>query len=557
VRGSHPHLPRLASVAPLIRRSGARAYYGRQRRPAARSLATTWIRRTSTFAGWLFATVGITSCVRSPASHAKVSGSLPRILAPSSLPPVAPSAKVPAVEAEIEWHPILSDEDGSVNGRTFGSEQAISVSPFEGGAVLSSRSFLAVVIGRDVRQDPRWLAGLPDYLNWSWWTVSELRVPIESAPASAAELPRGAAIVIRSGWLGASLASLLDPEVKVWNGQHWARSESKNGELPLDERLLAVKGRWVQLESSSLPEGELTALGVEASENSMDALPTGAADGTWSKIPSPKDGSAPVQNSGSSAQEYVFCASTGPQRDTDRLFRLRAGAWSAVHPPTAGIRSCTATPDGTLWLQTGDGALNRLPPGRAWQRVAVPPRMDPRRIRAGGDRLWLIGESIIYSNAPVTVPLRLSAVQAPFADEGAAYRIDRRVSRSLAGPGTSACSSLVVHLASRASKALKTALAQSPELSQKPLLEVGVSVPGTAVRAGGEPTVEVLRYVPGSGSTTAVAMNATSIDEAMRIAAELVPYTSPAPRIVCGIPNVVRTLSAGAERSRSDPDTKP
>jgi hypothetical protein len=334
--------------------------------------------------------------------------------------------------------------------------------------MLLLRSFIAVVTGDAIRQDPRWLSGLPEFINWD----VDAMVWLPSPKAGTLELPKGTILGLHSGNLhGVS-------QTQQWDGNRW----------------------------QSAKEPSATALSAQCGETS-----------------------------------------------------------ASLGLPGAVPLSCTTTNDGTLWVvaeatDTHQSSLRQLEAGGVWKTVDVPPDASVRNVWASGTRLWVAadrkehqpGEGEVtrfelYSNVPVAHSIDIGRLQIPLWDTGGATpgistdSLDvPSVSVTPAGPGTPACSSLVVYLGRTASPELLAALASAPAPSAHTILHVTGTAPGTVVStlAGGR---SVSRVRPSGRASSAVALVPASFNEGMHLVQmieSIVPDVSP--RLLCAVPYVTR-----------------
>ena len=153
---------------------------------------------------------------------------------------------------------------------------------------------------------------------------------------------------------------------------------------------------------------------------------------------------------------------------------------------------------------------------------------------------------VVLSNVPVTKPVLVSDLEVPSAaDAGFSGLVVKSqevpsVSAAPAGPGTSACTSLVVYVGKGPSPKLKAALAKHVETALLPLVEVAGVAAGKALVLKGTADEGV---IPSRRRTSAIAALPTTHDAGLAIVRALAPDLPDAPpKLLCAEPRVVRQL---------------
>ncbi|WP_437768918.1 hypothetical protein WMF27_10915 [Sorangium sp. So ce281] len=430
--------------------------------------------------------------------------------------------------------------------------------------MLLDRSLLAVVRGREARQDPAWLAGLPEYINWwnlrgdaPYRTDADLRLPSDQPTPTADALPRGAILDVRAGLSAAGQSWEMPRHFFTWNGARWSRAPANAaGGPPTDPRLGNDAQRWERYEAAAVTAGQLLVIS-DHSFNDRAALLLGPGRGPAMPLSLPLDDESPwslVQLAGTEAGEAYLCTH-------DALFRWGEGRWEEQDLPEGRIASCAGTADGTQWLvvtrEVADAApslrrpeLLHRPRGGAWSAVPLPGGAWPVRVAASGERLWInasAGETRspfrfeVYSNAPVEVPLTLGEVQIPWwHDPEGRERDPPAVGDWPPGPATSACTSPVVYLGRSLTPALQSALRKHTETEGLPLVEVEGTASGkTSEVWSGPDEPRGLRYHPTRARVRGVAILPATASDGIRIAELLAPdLPDLPPRVVCAKPRI-------------------
>jgi hypothetical protein len=463
--------------------------------------------------------------------------------APAARPVPAPQARVaapsPAASASAP-QPLPPPDASGADASPFAvvlrsSEVDCEAHPFPGGAVLTSRSLMAVVLRDEVRQDPAFLAGLPEYINWD--AHVSLALPVISKSLSAATIPEGAELLVSAGNRHGPGGTFH------WNGRKWAA-----GGVPQDTRLSRLPRDPDTIQKVlALASGHLFVVRSERSGVMAYTLAPGATAPSKQQLPLKQKDWATAELVGTSPEQIYFCTFLG------EIAVLRDGAWAAIAPPSGAPASCAATKDGSLWVVTGvgsDGQLHRRAPTGAWERIALPASTQPQRVTAAGDRVWVAARTKdgfeLLSNEPVKTPIGIAEHQMPSApDPGGITAFNQTsvpvlsVSVDPPGPGTSACSSLVVHLGTSRTPELEAALRKHPEMAGEQFVEAEGRAPGQVVLTS--PNRAQMRYQPSSKKARAIAAIPRSFEEGQRMVEALAPDMPDAPpRLLCAKPAIVK-----------------
>jgi hypothetical protein len=430
--------------------------------------------------------------------------------------PRAPSTAAPeAPPAPSLWHEVLS-----------AAYPDVEVAAFDGGAVLAARSFLVVASGDRVRQDPGFLAALPEWINWDasiYVAIPNPRSPLASG------LPRGMELSAHAG-------NLHGPDFGGWwNGPGWTTRP-----LPPDPRRqkLPPAGQFVDETSLSFGSGDLLVVRFDQTVESFHVTAKAAKPlRTTIPIASPGYRHALV---GNGSRDAYLCEAAGA------IYHYDGKAWSQLSTDFA-VTSCAVTSDGTLWAVTdGDARVVRERAG-AWADVPPPEGAKPVRIIAAGTRAWLVAErehgSAVYSSEPVAEPVRVDERDLPgplYVDGITGLDVSSvdvaSVSAAPAGPGTRACTSLVAWLGPTLTPELRKALGPAPPQ----LVEVAGVKPGQVVPAG---SGSQMRVQPSGQKRSAVAALPAGYDEgAGLVAAVNTVLPKQGARLLCAAPRIVRTI---------------
>lgn len=406
-----------------------------------------------------------------------------------------------------------------------------------GGGLLVGDSLLATVSGDEVRQDPAWLEGVPAYINWDAeaWAV----VPILSTPPGAT-IPMGTLLVVHAGNRHGPGAELQ------WTARGW-----RKGPPPLDARLRGQAPAEGSFSSLLLPTGHLFAVrtsGRRDAPTELLSFAPGERTPTIARVPLTDPDRTDVHLAAASPDPLYVCSFLS------EILELRAGAWTPLKMDGVTPNSCAVTSDGTLWVVafSAKPKLLRRSAGGAWDAVELPKNVAPDQVSAAGDRVWVSAQTskpdgfAVLSNVPVKTPLLVSDLAVPgspyegFSGLAVESQEVPSVSAAPAGPGTAACTSLVVYLGKTLAKGLGAALAKHPEMADLPLVEVAGAGPGKAVLVGGTANMDV---VPESRRVPAIATIPKSYEHGMAIVTALAADLPAAPpRLLCAVPRIVKQL---------------
>jgi hypothetical protein len=450
----------------------------------------------------------------------------PRPVAPPAVPASrAVASPPPPVEAQPE--PTGLPAAPLELHRVMEHRQDLDVAPFPGGGVLFSGSFLAVALGDRVVQDPAWLAGVPEFINWD--STSGVMLPPLDAPPTTAVIPQRTEMWVGAGNLHGPGAGLR------WNGKGWVAAVGW-----ADPRIAATVQPGDMEAHAYLPRGELLLwrmgdAGAQAYRFQAKGAPAVFA------IPEMKNGWLFASVAATSLDHAMFCSG-----DDNPLFVFEDGAWKVLALPDgfASSPSCAATSDGAFWLVAGrpGKALLRYHEG-AWATVEVPSG-SPHEVRAAGSRLWVItNESglppmTLLSNEPVATELAIPEHGDPQTWANGITGLDVEsvdipsVSRVTAGPATAACTSLVLHLGPKRTPALEAAMAaHAPGVAIEKMKSI---VPGKVAIIAGTSNTEV---IPSKKTRTVLGARMKSFAEASAILASLSGENlDPAPVLLCAHP---------------------
>jgi hypothetical protein len=218
--------------------------------------------------------------------------------------------------------------------------------------------------------------------------------------------------------------------------------------------------------------------------------------------------------------------------------------------------SCAVTADGTLWWVHSDrkGSLYRRDVEGHWSDVGLPEDHSVDAVYASGDRVWLVvthegrSTTLILSNRAVNHPIELELDQFPVDPSGLGIpgfdvmTVDvPSVSDTPAGPGTPACSSLVLWLGPVMSPELTAALRTVSEARDLELLQVMGMVPGKIVYPNASSPFGVVqpsgRLRPAIALVPGTFAQGRAIEHALEAA-----LPNLRPRLLCAVPNVTKRL---------------
>lgn len=408
----------------------------------------------------------------------------------------------------------------------------LEVSAFEGGAIVAARSLLLVIEGDVVRQSPGHLRALPEWINWD---ASVYLGPVARGPARSGDLPDGLALSAHAG-------NRHGPDFEAW----WTNSGWSTRPPRSDPRLSLLPRAQAHTEVTirAFAPGELVVV-RHASEVESFYFANGAARPVRAVNDTLAVG-ARHDLVGTRGSDAFLCESGAG------IAHFDGKTWKAIDTEAFLPASCAVTSDGALWV-TSDARGSE--PARLWkrsdkgfQKVVLPPDFEATRVDAAGDRVWVSGRdvktqrSVLLSNRGVVTPIRVDEYQLP----GPLWvsgitgldvtSVDvASVSASPAGPGTAACSSLVVWLGSGSREAVLAKVGGSPPK----VVQVEGTKPGQVALVAGSGAQ--MGVVPSRQKQRAVAVIAESYD-AGKALVERVERSRPGAgaRLLCAEPRVAR-----------------
>lgn len=361
--------------------------------------------------------------------------------------------------ATVQWH------------KVFSGPYPVDIAPLDGGAVIGSRSFLGVVKGASFSQDPRWLARVPEWINWDAGVSLQL-------PSAAAPTVHGLPLDLR---LIASAGNVHGPGIDAW----WSRHGWTTRAHPPDPRLTNLPrpaGGWEEHVALSFPSGALMVVRCDSKVESFLVQP-GQRRPVVSDLPLSADAyrRAATHDLVGNAPDDAYLCNAG-----SNIEHYDGTTWTAVTPDDFRPCGCALTSDGTIWEITEDGP--RVLMSGAWISEPLPDGVNPTAIFAAGSRVWVAATgpsgTAAYSNQPVVDPVSIAEnnLPGPLSIPGISglnvVSVDViSVSATPAGPGTRACTSLVAWLGPKLTEKIRSALGPSPP----PLVTVAGMRPGHAV----------------------------------------------------------------------------
>ncbi len=398
--------------------------------------------------------------------------------------------------------------------------------------MIAARSFFAVVAGDHVTQDPRWLAGLPEWVNWD----ASVYVRIPDAGASVIDgLPRATVLSAHAG-------NRHGPDFDA----RWAQRGWTTRALARDPRLakLPRTGQWTDDASIAFASGELLVVRFDAGVEAFEVKP-GAAKPVRTTVPMDQHGYRHILAGNTPADVYLCEGSQG-------IYHYDGKAWSKLDADGLDPLSCAVAGDGALWVvaEGGPGAPGRVArrQGSAWSDVPLPDGANATRIVVAGTRAFALGSTDkpqrtrVYSTEPVAqvVDIDESDLPGPLWIDGITgldvTSVDTlSASADPAGPGTRACTSLVAWLGPGPADTVRTALGASPP----PLVEVAGMAAGTIAAVA--PGSAQMRVQPSHRKRSGVAALPASFDEGVAVVnAARSAMPGAGARLLCAMPRVVR-----------------
>jgi hypothetical protein len=332
----------------------------------------------------------------------------------------------------------------------------------------------------------------------------------------------------------------------VWDGRAWTRRS-----LPDDPRLKPFYGEYeAPVTSLVLDSGELAVL--RSAANSIDIVVVPANGGKPETSPP-----IPVRTDwvrgtfvGTSAADLHLCLGHGA------IYARRAPAsWAAVEAPAGEIASCARTAGGELWAVHGSSpaALSRRTPSE-WERVELPAEDEPVSVAAADDRVWVVAGGMsanskgasLWSTEPVREPVVVTDTDLPGELYVGISGLDATgpdvpsVSSAPPGPGSSACSSLLVYLGPAPRPELPSLLARSDATSKLEIFEASGQAAGKLRVTGARSEMSL---VPSAARTRVLYAPVTSYAAGKRAVDALrAAGASPTPSLICAIPRAPRKL---------------
>lgn len=395
----------------------------------------------------------------------------------------------------------------------------ISVAPFDRFAVITTRSLFLVVDGERVSQDPRFLAGLPEWVNWD----ANVSLDVPSIASIENGLPVGA---LHAGHAG----NRHGPDFSHWwTKQGWS-SQAPKADPRLKKLPKAATAYFEQIELA-LPSGELVVLRYDAEIESFVLPPSGAPRRS---VVSTAPGIRHLLF-GEKPDDLYLCETN------QGVFHFDGKAWSAIETDRTPSW-CARTSDGVLWMvvdpRASEPATVVARRGSEWSEVPLPAGTVPETIAASGNRVWVTASSRVYSNQKVaeTVTFDERSLPGPVWIDGITgldvTSVDVvSVSANPAGPGTSACTSLVAWLGEKLTPELEQALG-----TPRPrVVQTAGIVPGSVAPSGNGSSQ--MTVVPSGKKRMGVAALPKTHSEGV----ELVKRVKGA-RLLCAEPRIVRDL---------------
>jgi hypothetical protein len=458
------------------------------------------------------------------------------------------AAPEPTAPAEVSFHQVVHH-----------AVAECEVSPMPGGAVILCGSLVAMVRGDELRQDAAWLTGMTEVMAW---LPERLRLELPPAVAEGPDyaLPDGAVLELSTG-------NRNGPAItQRWGAGAWTTVADGRARDPRIAALGAMDD-WQWL-SASLPTGHLFVVRhLSAGPAEAFAFEPGASAPASRQVlplPSSTDAWATLGSLVAASPGEAFLCT----RDRS-VVRYRDGTWAPMERVEGTIESCAATADGTLWVTTDDHDLVKSTPSGSWEPVPHPDGRRVQKVAASGERLWVVsigstdegGGTFVYSTAPVKRAVEIGYNQTPYVPSGEIAGLDAieidlpSVGASPPGPGTSACTSLVLFLGRKLTPALRARLGSTAESAKLEVVQVAGTAAGKMVWPEGDGSATV---VASTRKSLAVAVVPASYDEGQRLADLLAPNPDPyelpenpgavQPRLLCAIPRVVKSLGPVGDR---------
>lgn len=404
------------------------------------------------------------------------------------------------------------------------------VAPFDHYVAIATRSLFLIVDGERVLQEARFVRGLPEWINWD----ASVYLDVPATAKLENGLPLGTE---RSAHAG----NRHGPDVVHW----WTKGGWSTTAPKADPRLAKLPkpatmyGDSIQLH---LKTGELVAVRYEAEIESFVFSAKGGAPQRTVVASAPGIRHFLL---GEKADDLYLCETS------QGLLHFDGKEWSSVETERTPS-SCARAGDGALWLVVDargsepDTLLSRGESG--WNEVPLPTGARPEQVFASGNRVWVVASrnarSLVYSNQPVTqaVSFGESELPGPVWIDGITgldvTSVDVvSVSTTPAGPGTSACTSLVAWVGPKLTPELEKAIG-----TPRPrIVETAGLLPGSvAPSANGS---SMMLVVPSGKTRKGVSVlpktHAEGIELVKRVKAALPTLDA---RLLCAEPRIVRNL---------------
>ena len=405
---------------------------------------------------------------------------------------------------------------------------------FAEGGFLVGRSFMAVITGDEVRQDPAWLEGLPEFINWDSRVLAE--VPQVPPPPTAGTIPNGTLLSVSAGNRHGPSAAFRRTD------RGWTK-----GLDALDPRIKSLKLSEYSMQSLRLSDGHLLVVGSR--DDGVYRLYTfapGATKPSTSVIPDEAGDYRIVATDAEHPYLYSYL---------HQVLEWEQGRWQTV----GGIKttvSCGVEADGSLWAVDLQGALMYRAPGeRNLERVDLPGGVNAEEVSVAGDRVFVSGATtgptryVVLSNVAVKTPLSVGEEHTPtppfvgFSGLVIESQEVPNVSDSPPGPGTAACTSLVVYFGKALTPELKAILRSHPETVNLPLIQASGRASGRAVIIPGTANEDV---IPSNRRVPAIAGIPEGFEQGMAMVRAIqsdFPQEAQ-PRLLCAIPRAAKKLGS-------------
>ena len=233
--------------------------------------------------------------------------------------------------------------------------------PFADGAFVASKSLLVMVRGDQILQDPLWLDGLPEYVNWDGSVL--LGPAVSPSPTLEFGPPPGTRWEAWAGNRHGPGSGTLE-----WKGRRWARPADPPR---IDPRHVTLPTGVADEQLELLVSGHLFVMRIAGGK--LEAYVFEAGSQIATRLPLPVVATPSLYRAslvGNSPFDVWFCDREGA------IVHNAAGKWSAVAAPRQNSigSSCAVTTDGVLfWVHwDGNGALFERDDQGAGRRCPCP-----------------------------------------------------------------------------------------------------------------------------------------------------------------------------------------